>query len=204
MKSKSTKRLVKKVFTKQIPHSPPAGGLRDIAFIVKARLPQINRFFSAKFIKIIGKVAFLSLILLFFLYNLISLPISAQRLSFSNMDRSSKPHLLLAEEFLANNQLEMAEKEFLQVQELEPENLYVREQINSIDNQMKKISQLEKEISNWESLLEKRLNYRDAYLELVMLHFQLKRVETARDYLEKARELDPNFPLTKELEKILK
>lgn len=60
-----------------------------------------------------------------------------------------------------------------------------------------------KEISFWQSFLEKNRDYRDGYLRLAILEYQLRNVNNAKIYLNKALEIDPNFEKTKELEKVL-
>lgn len=62
---------------------------------------------------------------------------------------------------------------------------------------------IENKIAQWEEILEKYPGYRDAYLRLAVLNWQINNSEKAKEYLEKAKELDPNFETTKELEEIL-
>lgn len=62
---------------------------------------------------------------------------------------------------------------------------------------------IEKEIRQWEQTLEKYPDYRDLYLKLVVLNWQVNNHQKAQEYLQKAKELDPNFQTTKEIEKAL-
>lgn len=63
---------------------------------------------------------------------------------------------------------------------------------------------IEAEITEWEKILEKYPGYRDVYLRLVVLNWQINNEEKAKEHLQKAKELDPNFETTKEIEKILR
>lgn len=60
-----------------------------------------------------------------------------------------------------------------------------------------------KEVSFWENEVITKPGYRDAYMKLAVLNFQMKNFTEARVNLEKALELDPNFEKGRELEKLL-
>lgn len=60
---------------------------------------------------------------------------------------------------------------------------------------------IEGEIVKWEKILEKYPGYRDVYLRLTVLNWQIKNDEKAKECLQKAKYLDPNFEKTKEIEK---
>ena len=62
---------------------------------------------------------------------------------------------------------------------------------------------IEAQILKWERTLEKYPGYRDAYLRLSVLNWRINNEEKAKGHLQKAKELDPNFEMTKELEKIV-
>ncbi len=51
---------------------------------------------------------------------------------------------------------------------------------------------IEREIAKYQELLAKYPGHRDIYLVLSQLHSQIGESEQAKDYLEMARELDPN------------
>lgn len=117
----------------------------------------------------------------------------------------------LAEKFLANNQFEEAEKILLLAQG----------QINRSDKQIlgeqtsQKFEELwqkkqysdpkdiKRLITAWEKIVEEKPGYRDGYLQLAYLHYKLYENEKAKEYLEKAIELDPNYEPTREMEKFL-
>jgi len=174
---------------------------------ISKELPRFTRFFPARSFTALIKVFFLLLIIIFILYNFIPLPFSARwkysLLKNDNIDN----HLNLADEFLINNRFKEAETEYLIIisrQKNKKSNNIINERVKQIYDSIQKIDMLEKETTRWEKILNEKPNYRDAYLELAMLHFQLKRPLTAKEYLKTAIELDPNYYLSKELQKIIK
>lgn len=63
---------------------------------------------------------------------------------------------------------------------------------------------IEKEIKFWQSAIDRFPNYRDAYFELAILNYRLRKLDVSRKYLDKALKLDPNFKDGRKLEKILR
>ena len=118
-------------------------------------------------------------------------------------------HLILAEEYLKNNQLEEAEKELLFAQQLQKSGggiLGVA--VSSLDQlwwkkQGSNPKDIKELISYWEEVVAEKPDYRDGYLRLALLHFKLYENKEAREYLEKALGFDPNFEPAKEMERIL-
>lgn len=111
-------------------------------------------------------------------------------------------HLILAEKYLNNNQLEKAEKELLLAQKIQPSSY----QVTQLWQRMKESNpeDIKELIKGWEQIVSEKPDYRDAYLQLALFHYKLYENEKAKDYLQKALELDPNFEPAKEMEKILK
>lgn len=60
------------------------------------------------------------------------------------------------------------------------------------DTQKEKVS-LNSQVGFWQNVVVQRPDYRDAYLELSILEFRLKDINSSKFYLEKALTLDPNF-----------
>lgn len=119
--------------------------------------------------------------------------------------------ITIAEKFLENNQFENAEKALLLAQKQfgNPVSQVLGEQTNPQLKELwqKKIysdsKEIEKLISLWKKIIEEKPNYRDGYLQLVYLHYKIYENEKAKEYLQKAIELDPNYSITKEMEKLL-
>ena len=64
-------------------------------------------------------------------------------------------------------------------------------------------SKTEKELALWKNSLSKYKNYRDIYLKIASLEYQLGDKEAAREDLNKALEIDPNSEKGRQLEKIV-
>lgn len=63
---------------------------------------------------------------------------------------------------------------------------------------------LNREINLWESFLEKYKNYKEVYFQIAAREYELKNFDKAKQYLQKAFLIDPNYEeglrLQKELE----
>lgn len=113
-----------------------------------------------------------------------------------------KAHLILAEELLKNNRLEETERE-----------------LNTIsNNQMRATSKLEElwqekqendpqdlEIltQRWQEILQQKPDYRDGWLKLSLYLIKVGKINEAQEALEKAKELDPNYEVIKEIENLI-
>lgn len=178
-----------------------------------AKSKKIDEYRAVQAVQRWGVLAGTVLIILFFIGSFF-LPKSTfqqAKEKLINDPNDLQAQITLAEEFLANNQFEKAEKILLLAQS----------QINQSDNQIlgeqtsQKFEELwqkkhysdpkdiKKLIAVWEKIIKEKPNYRDGYLQLVYLHYRLYENELARKYLEKAIELDPNYELTREMEKLL-
>lgn len=62
---------------------------------------------------------------------------------------------------------------------------------------------IEAEIKQWEEVVAKTPTYRDGYLKLAVLYWKLREDNKAKEAIEKAKEIDPNYDATYELEKKL-
>jgi|GEM_PF-1341170 len=119
-----------------------------------------------------------------------------------------KANLVLAQELLTNNQFEEAERILLIAQS----QLDKQEQIEKEDEDLKgKIENLwlkkhysdpqdiAKLINLWEKIVTNKPHYRDAFLQLAYLYYQDGKTQLAKQSLQQALEIDPNFELPKEL-----
>lgn len=136
----------------------------------------------------------------------------------NNLDKTKKEliqnpsnletNLVLAQELLTNNQFEEAERILLIAQnQLEQqkdlketeenfkekiENLWLRKHYSD----PKDITKL---IDLWEQIVINKPHYRDAFLQLAYLYYQDGKNQLAKQSLEHALEIDPNFELPEEL-----
>ena len=58
---------------------------------------------------------------------------------------------------------------------------------------------IEAEVKQWEEVVSKTPTYRDGYLKLDTLYWQLEEDDKAKTALDKAREIDPNYSETEKL-----
>jgi tetratricopeptide (TPR) repeat protein len=141
--------------------------------------------------------------------------LAKERLAENPQDIEAR--LILAEEFLNNNQFKEAEKELLLAQEIERSSDRAIERSSNdvlgittsrLEALWGKKQEADPEnirwlISQWEKVIYQQPDYRDGYLRLALYHFQLFENQKAQAYLQKALELDPNFEPTQELLQII-
>ena len=72
---------------------------------------------------------------------------------------------------------------------------------NKLENQR---NQIISKINTWESITDKYQGYKDGYLQLAVLEYQLQNFEKSKLYLRKALKLDPNYKEAIEMGKVLK
>lgn len=110
-------------------------------------------------------------------------------------------HLILAEKFLENNQFEKAGKELLIAKTLQKNNFELNrlwQKKHQLDPQ--DVQQL---IEDWKKIVAEKPDFRDAYLNLARLYFQLFENEKAKNYLQKAINCDPNYEAALNLQKFI-
>ncbi|OGH47812.1 MAG: hypothetical protein A3A51_03850 [Candidatus Levybacteria bacterium RIFCSPLOWO2_01_FULL_39_10] len=59
------------------------------------------------------------------------------------------------------------------------------------------------EISFWENEVKEKPNFRDAYFNLALLNYEIRKFDEARVYLNKVFSLDPDFEEGRRLEEII-
>ncbi|MDO8551464.1 MAG: hypothetical protein Q7S03_02180 [bacterium] len=123
-----------------------------------------------------------------------------------------RAHLLLAEEFLKNNQLGQVKKELEIVGRLHAEG-ESQQKVLGLSSQLSDLWQkwqnqdpeeLKKKVGDWENIISQTPSYRNGYLELTLLYFKLGEKDKARESLGKALELDPNYEAAREIKTQLK
>ncbi|MBI2405917.1 hypothetical protein HYV21_02595 [Candidatus Microgenomates bacterium] len=58
---------------------------------------------------------------------------------------------------------------------------------------------IEKEIAQWEQIVQETPTYRDGYLKLATLYWKLHEDKKSQEALNRAEEIDPNYEETREL-----
>lgn len=126
--------------------------------------------------------------------------------------RDYEAHLAMAEEFLKNNQPKEAERELLIVSEYRGRSTAAGK-VLGISSKFKSLlekkferdpDEIRKLISEWEKIIGEKPNYRDAYLQMAILHYRIYEDDQAKEALNKAIEIDPNYQPARDLERKLK
>lgn len=184
----------------------------------RQEFPQISRIFTAPFLKTGAKTLVLGIFTAFLIINLfpilpddfLSLMQAKVAVMLSPNDLSS--HLILAREYLKRGGMEEVERELLLAQELAGRNKEATNysvlgtSLSPLEISAKLRSEPQRirdEIAFWEKIIAEKPDYRDAYLQLSILNYQIYENEKAKIYLKKVLYLDPNFESAKKLEKIL-
>lgn len=123
-------------------------------------------------------------------------------------------HLQLAEKFLENNQLKEAEKALLLAQRIRNYELRITHNVlgETTEEKLEELwerkhyadpKDIRRLIAAWKEIMEGKPDYRDGWIQLAVLHYKLYENEKAKECLNKALELDPNFGPARELENLL-
>lgn len=119
-------------------------------------------------------------------------------------------HLQLAKLFLENHQFHEAGRTLLLAEQIQKDqNKVLGASVDlSLDNlwQEKHYNDpqdIQKLIVLWEEIVREKKDYRDGYLQLAILNYKIRQNEKAKEFLNQALIVDPNFPLSLELEKII-
>lgn len=130
-------------------------------------------------------------------------------------------HLVLSEELLQNNRLAEAEKELLVASKFQQIDSLSANQLDSnniqnvlgletsrldaliLQKQESDPRDLEVLIQKWQEILKEKPDYRDGWLKLALYLIKVERTNEAQEALERAKDLDPNYEVVGELEKLL-
>ena len=111
-------------------------------------------------------------------------------------------YLIIAEEFIDNNQFVEAEHVLQLAQSIQTNNQNLeklwQKKYYSDPQDIRRL------INAWKKVANEKPDCRDCYFQLAILHTKLYQDEKAREYLSCVLDLDPNFEPAKKLEKILK
>ncbi len=183
----------------------------------KGYLPHISRIINANTASLGLKMVILAVLIGFLAINLFralppDLNFEQARITVMLSPNDASSHLVLAQEYLKKGSMQDVERELNLAQELtssyQPSasssvlgsSLSPLKILEKIKNEPQRIRN---EIIFWEKVVSERPGYRDGYLQLAILNYQLYENDKAKEYLNKALEIDPNFEVTKELGKII-
>lgn len=172
-------------------------------------IPAYTIIYSVKLMVLVLLIFFLTTL---FLYPPSGFEMAKLGVLLSPNDLSN--HLLLAQEYLGRGDMTSVERELTLAESLSSRSTTHNPSSTVLGLTLSPIKILEKikaepqriksEISFWEKVVANKPNYRDGYLRLALLNAQIYETQKAKNHLEKAKTLDPNFETTKELEKLLK
>ena len=179
----------------------------------KAFSPHISRLLPAGPVLWLGKTLFLAVLTGFLLISALTI-FFPENLLFSRLKEqllsqpfSALTHLKLGQHYLRNGANTLAEQEFIIAQQLatikEKNSNILGEATNLLDQTRQGPQLLEQQLNQWKEVIKEKPDYRDAYIQLATLAYQLKRLEQAKSYIDKALNLDPNFEPAKKLQELL-
>lgn len=198
----------------------PALKFPHISRIINAPFDSLRSLRASSLLGIGIKIMILATLAVFLGLNLFSrLPVGFFALESAKLAVMIKPndfssHLLLTQEYLKLGDMEGVKRELTLAENLNSQPITYNSQLSSvlgsslsplkiwqkIQNEPQRIKE---EIVFWEKMVKERPNYRDAYLQLVILNYQIYENQKAKEYLNKALEIDPNFLPTQQLQKII-
>ena len=105
----------------------------------------------------------------------------------------SQTHTMLAQALWEKRMIPRARQELVLADALQPSVLgasTTRDLLNQWDREPER---LRRQYQFWQNIVTERPDYRDAYMMLASLAYELSRTSDARMYIRKALRLDPNF-----------
>ena len=189
--------------------------LKRLFLPLKIILKKIYPYLPVSIKKQINTQSFIFIILIFLLLCLIlnyfwpKNEIDKSRLNLSRFPWSPARHIDLALVYLNNGYLDKAFVEINKAEELYKYIKFfdfknkVKNKIHFGKNLINKPSLIEKEINLWQTVLTEKPSYKDAYIHLSILYYQLYQNEEAKNSWQKAFYLDPNSKLINEVKKII-
>ncbi|MFH0863607.1 MAG: hypothetical protein V1858_00750 [Candidatus Gottesmanbacteria bacterium] len=193
--------------------------------------PHISRTITAYPLKNTIKLAILIVITAFLGLNLFTpspfdFVYDQARLAVITSPQEISPHFSLAQEYLKYGDIQSVERELFLAQELVTRlqsplaianggqvrypltanrsvlgaSLSPLKILEEIKSEPQKI---QNQISYWEKVIFEKPDYRDGYLQLAILNYQIYENQKAKGYLSKAIEIDPNFGPVQEISKII-
>lgn len=167
----------------------------------------IIKFFSGK--KFSGRTLIILLILAATLINYLA-KTELDQASIRTAYQINNPdsHMRMAAALLKVNDWQAAKKETIKAHEIisseTPMNTSLWNEYQNLAVQVYRKENLNDQINYWEKLIKNQPTYRDGYLELSFLYYQLNYEEPAFRYWKKAKEIDPNNKTVLEMESLFK
>lgn len=170
--------------------------------------PHFSRLFSARGFTGLGFLLIWAITVTFLLLILTGLlpPLSLfekEKREILKNYPTPQAHLKLAKIYQQTHDSENAKREILLGLGFRPENRELKDALEEIEMSEQEKEVTRQKIEEWEKFLQDFPNYRDGYLELAVLYYQIYQNNEAWENLNKALQLDPNFEPARKLEKLL-
>lgn len=172
------------------------------------KFPQISRFFNARvfYDLFIAFVVFCVLGILAFNYLYPANSFEKAKINLFLRPYEARSYIDLSNLYLEFNDYQSAKRELKTAvffAKNEEEAQEATKKLLDIERNERTREEIEKEISKWERVSAEKTNYRDAFFRLAVLNYQIFKNEKAKEYLDRAMALDPNFEEGKRLRELL-
>lgn len=172
-------------------------------------LPQNYRGITAG-LRMAGKCALWGITAIFFLVSYTvflhptTSPVEQAKLRVLLQPNDAAAHYELGKAYLASGDTNAAKHELSTAERLSPGQTQVLGESTSLLAEIQTAPQkIKREIAYWQSVALHLQDYRDAYLQLSALSYQLNRLDEAKAYVAKALDIDPNHLLSQKLQVFL-
>ncbi len=132
-----------------------------------------------------------------------------QHLGILSHPTSFDAHLALAHDLWQKGDWTQTKNELLIAQTLSPSSLLPEETkkvlgataspVDLLREWEEEPKRLEKEFQFWQTVVAQKPDYRDGFIQLAAISYQLGKVDGAKQYLATAQTLDPNSPAVQQL-----
>ena len=135
--------------------------------------------------------------------------ITQAQLGIKNWPLSPKEHLQMAKAYFNTGYEEQSVEEFKKAEALYSSFSFLdilgntKKQLEEIEKLLSHPKKIRQDINYWETVLKIKPHYRDVFLRLSILNYQLYQHEKTKEYWEKAFYLDPNNKIVQEVGQIL-
>lgn len=112
------------------------------------------------------------------------------------------PHIKLSEVFSRANDWKKARNEILLAIDLSKDKEVLSRKLREIEDTLNQPAKLREEMAYWEKIAGESPDYRDAWIQISIRHYQLYDTPNALNALKRAKQIDPNNETIKKLEEI--
>ncbi|GEM_PF-1630277 len=177
---------------------------------MRLQFPHFTRIFSATLIAHLERFTYLSLIIAIFSLNIfahsnLQHPLTSDITTLLLTPYSATAHEDLAQVFWSQGYIDAGQKELLLAMTAASKNktsvLGISSRLHSWEEEPERI---QKEFTFWKQVAKEKPTYRDAYMQLSFLSYQLGYVKDAKEYLSRVQSLDPNSEYVEKMEKLLR